>query len=112
MTWVVSEKWFRKLPEQYQRAVIEAAREAIQVSHGIAVLAAIKGWEASCKEFKKCHILTQSEKKAMAAVARPAWKTWITTDFGVDEKLVDALWKEVARLERETNQHQLRLYGR
>ncbi len=109
---VISEKWFRKLPKKYQQAVVEAAREAIQVSHGIAVLAAIKGWEASCKKFKKCHILTQSEKNAMAAVARPAWKEWITGDFGIAPKLVDALWSEVARLESETNQRQADLYGR
>jgi len=112
ISWVVSDKWFRKLPEQYQLAVLQAAREAVQVSHGIAVLAAIKGWEASCKNFKKCHILTQSEKQAMAAVARPAWKQWITADFGIDEQLVDDLWKEVTRLEGEVNQREIRRYGR
>jgi TRAP-type C4-dicarboxylate transport system substrate-binding protein len=112
VSWVISDKWFRKLPENYQHAVVEAAREAVQVSHGIAVLAAIKGWEASCKNFKKCHILSQDEKKAMAAVARPAWKQWVTADFGIDEKLVDDLWQEVARLQREANQREYRLYGR
>ncbi len=112
VSWVVSDKWFRKLPENYQEAVVESAREAIQVSHGIAVLAAIKGWEASCKNFKKCHILTQAEKQAMAAVARPAWRQWVTEDFGIKEGLVDDLWREVSRLERETNQRDLRLYGR
>jgi TRAP-type C4-dicarboxylate transport system substrate-binding protein len=112
VSWVVSDKWFRKLPKAHQQAVIESAREAVQVAHGIAVLAAIKGWEASCKNFKKCYILTQSEKDAMAAVARPAWKEWITNDFGVDEGLVDSLWAEVARLQTEVNQRELQRYGR
>jgi TRAP-type C4-dicarboxylate transport system substrate-binding protein len=112
VSWVVSDKWFKQLPEDYQRAVLESAREAVQVSHGIAVLAAIKGWEASCKKFRKCHILTHSEKQAMAAVARPAWRQWVTEDFGIDPKLVDDLWKEVARLERETDKRDYRLYGR
>jgi len=112
VSWVVSDKWFKKLPENYQKAVLESAREAVQVSHGIAVLAAIKGWEASCKNFRKCHILTQAEKQAMAAVARPAWRRWVTEDFGISEKLVDDLWQEVARLERETDQRDYRLYGR
>ena len=112
VTWVMSEKWFRKLPPEHQQAVIESAREAVQVSHGIAVLAAIQGWEVSCKKFKKCHILTQTEKNAMAQVARPAWKTWITEDFGIDPKLVDSLWNEVARLQRETDQRDLGRYGR
>ncbi|KPK35126.1 MAG: ABC transporter substrate-binding protein [Betaproteobacteria bacterium SG8_40] len=112
VSWVVSDKWFGKLPKNYQEAVLESAREAVQVSHGIAVLAAIKGWEASCKNFKKCHILTQAEKQAMAEVARPAWRKWVTGDFGIKEKLVDDLWQEVARLERETDQRDHRRYGR
>lgn len=112
VSWVVSDKWFKKLPENYQKAVLESAREAVQVSHGIAVLAAIKGWEASCRNFRKCHILTQAEKQAMAAVARPAWRKWVTQDFGIKESLVDDLWREVSRLERETNQRDYRLYGR
>ena len=112
VSWVVSDDWFRKLPKNYQQAVVEAAREAIQVSHGIAVLAAIKGWEASCRNFKKCHILSASEKKAMADVARPAWKQWVTKDFGIKTGLVEELWQEVARLEREINQRDRQRYGR
>lgn len=112
ISWVISEKWFRRLPREYQQAVIEAAREAVQVSHGIAVLAAVKGWEASCMKFKKCHILTAAEKKKMAAITRPAWKQWVTRDFGIDAKLVDTLWSEVARIEKATSQHDLQRYGR
>jgi TRAP-type transport system periplasmic protein len=37
----------------------------------------------------------------MADVARPAWKEWITTDFGVDAALVDGLWAEVDRIAAE-----------
>ena len=112
ISWLISEKWFRRLPPEYQQAVVESAREAVQVSHGIAVLAAIKGWEASCKKFKKCHILTAAEKKNMAAIARPAWKQWVTKDFGIDARLVDELWATVARIEEETIQHDIQLYGR
>lgn len=112
VTMVISEDWFRKLPKKYQQAVVVSAREAIQVSHGIAVLTAIKGWEASCKHFKKCYILSADEKKAMADIARPAWKQWVTKDFGVDAKLVDALWQEVARLEHETDQRDAQRYAR
>ena len=41
----------------------------------------------------------------------PAWKKWVTADFGIDEKLVDGLWKEVARIEGEVNQHEISRYG-
>jgi TRAP-type C4-dicarboxylate transport system substrate-binding protein len=112
VTWVVSEKWFNKLPQKYREAVVKSAREAIQVSHGIAVLAAIRGWEASCKHFRKCHILSAAEKKAMADVARPAWKKWVTEDFGIDTTLVGNLWDEVARIEHEIDQRDLKRYAR
>jgi tripartite ATP-independent transporter DctP family solute receptor len=112
ISWLVSEKWFQRLPANYRQIVIESARESVQVAHGIAVLAAIKGWDASCKKFKACHILTQAERDKMAAVARPAWKKWITEDFGVKTKLVDDLWTEVARTEKQIDARDMKLYGR
>ena len=48
----------------------------------------------------------------MAAIARPAWKQWVTKDFGIDAGLVDALWATVTRIEEETIKHDTRLYGR
>ena len=112
ISWMVSEKWFQRLPTNYRRIVVESAREAVQIAHGIAVLAAVKGWDASCKKFKACHILTQAERDKMAAIARPAWKKWITEDFGVKAKLVDDLWAEVARIEKQINARDMKLYGR
>lgn len=112
ISWMVSEKWFQRLPPSHRQVVIESAREAVQVAHGIAVLAAIKGWDASCKKFKACHILTQAERDKMAAIARPAWKKWITEDFGVKPKLVDDLWAEVARIQKQLDARDMKLYGR
>lgn len=111
ISWMMSEKWFRSLPAKHQQVIVEAAREAVQVAHGIAVLAAIAGWETSCKKFKQCHILTQAERDKMAAVARPAWKQWITKDFGIDPKLIDQLWAEVTRIEKEVVAQDLKRYG-
>ena len=112
ISWMVSEKWFQRLPPDDRQIVVESAREAVQIAHGIAVLAAVKGWDASCKKFKACHILTQAERDKMAAIARPAWKKWITEDFGLKPKLVDDLWAEVARIEKQINARDMKLYGR
>ena len=112
ISWMVSEKWFQRLPPDDRQIVVESAREAVQIAHGIAVLAAVKGWDASCKKFKACHILTQTERDKMAAIARPAWKKWITEDFGLKPKLVDELWAEVARIEKQINARDMKLYGR
>ena len=111
ISWLVSERWYQSLPEDYQRIVVQSAREAIQMAHGFATLAAVRGWVASCEEFVECHILAADEKKKMAAIARPAWRQWITEDFGVDAGLVDALWAEVDRIEQVLSASDMEHYG-
>ena len=110
-SWLVSERWFQSLPEDYRTIIVDAAREAIEMAHGISALSAVKGWVASCEEFEECYILPQDEKDKMAEIARPAWKEWITTDFGIEASLVDELWAEVDRIEAELEQRDRELYG-
>ncbi len=110
-SWLVSENWFQSLPEEYRQIIVDAAREAIEMAHGISALSAVRGWVASCQEFEECYILPQEEKDKMAEVARPAWKQWITTDFGIEEALVDELWAEVERITNEMKQQDQQLYG-
>jgi TRAP-type transport system periplasmic protein len=100
-SWMVSEAWFQTLPDEYKAIVVDAAQEAVKMAHGIAALSAVIGWQESCENFKECIILAEDEKQKMADVARPAWKEWITTDFGVDAALVDGLWAEVDRIAAE-----------
>ena len=111
VSWMVSETWFQSLPDDYKAIIIRSAREATKMSHGFATLAAVQGWAESCKQFKECHILAADEKAKMAAIARPAWKKWITEDFGVDAGLVDGLWAEIERIDKELNAADMALYG-
>jgi len=111
VSWMVSDKWFQTLPDNYKRIVISSAREATKMAHGFATLAAVQGWNASCKNFKECHILGAEEKAKMAAVARPAWKEWITKDFGVKEQLVDSLWSEIDRITKDLGDSEMATYG-
>jgi tripartite ATP-independent transporter DctP family solute receptor len=97
-SWMVSEQWFQSLPDEYQAIIVDSAQEAIKMAHGISALAAVIGWQESCEEFEECIILADEEKQKMADLARPAWKEWITKDFGVDPTLVDGLWSEVERI--------------
>lgn len=112
ISWMVSDKWFQTLPANYKQIVINSAREAIKMAHGFATLAAVQGWSASCKNFKKCHILTSEERAKMATVARPAWKNWITKDYGIEERLVDSLWAEVHRIAKHQAESDMATYGR
>ena len=100
-SWMVSEAWFQSLPDEHKAIIVDSAQEAIKMAHGISALAAVIGWQESCEQFEECIILADEEKQKMAEVARPAWKEWITTDFGVDEALVDGLWVEVDRIAAE-----------
>lgn len=110
-TFVVSEKWFQSLPAEYQEAIAVAARESVKIGHGIAALQAINGWTESCKLFKECYVLPAAERTKMAEIARPAWRDWVTGDFGVDPALVDALWAEVARISEAEKATSVGLYA-
>ena len=111
-TWLVSESWFQSLPEEYRDIIVKAAREAIAIGHGVAALQAIDGWQISCAEFKECYVLPAAEREKMAELALPAWKEWITKDFGIDAQEVDALLAEVKRIEEEVGNSDVELYGR
>jgi TRAP-type transport system periplasmic protein len=100
-SWMVSEAWFQSLPDEHKAIIVDSAQEAIKMAHGISALAAVIGWRESCEQFEECIILADAEKQKMADVARPAWKEWITTDFGVDAALVDGLWTEIDRIAAE-----------
>jgi tripartite ATP-independent transporter DctP family solute receptor len=110
-SWMVSEAWFQSLPEDYRSIVIDSAREAVVMAHGIASLATVIGWQQSCAEFEECIILAVDEKQKMADLTRPAWKEWIVNDFGVEASLVDELWAEVDRIEAELAEQDKSLYG-
>jgi tripartite ATP-independent transporter DctP family solute receptor len=100
-SWMVSEQWFQSLPDEHKVIVVDSAQEAIKMAHGVSALAAVIGWQESCEQFEECIILADEEKQKMADVARPAWKEWITKDFGVEPALVDGLWTEVERIAAE-----------
>ena len=102
-TWLVSEDWFQSLPEEHRRIIIQTARESIELAHGMSALQAIDGWNESCRNFKECYILPAAEREKMASIARPAWKEWIVSDFGLEEALVDGLLNEVERVAAEVD---------
>jgi len=110
-TFVVSEEWFQSLPDEYRDIIATAARESIRIGHGIAALQAINGWNESCRLFEACYVLPEAERTRMAEIARPAWREWVTGEFGVDPALVDELWAEVARISAAERATSIDLYA-
>ena len=101
VTWTVSEAWLNELPIEHRHAIVESARESIAIAHGIAAHQAVLGWAVSCREFEACHVLDGAERARMRDVTRPAFKSWITEDFGIPAAEVEALWSEVERVGAE-----------
>jgi TRAP-type C4-dicarboxylate transport system substrate-binding protein len=110
-TWVVSERWYQELPEEYQRILTHAAQEAIQLAHGASGALATASWQESCEVFEECYVMPADERARMAEMARPAWKEWIVEDFGLEAELVDELLAEVARVGEELKEQDFQRYG-
>ena len=103
ITWFVSDAWLKTLPKNHQATIIRASRESVAIGHGIATQISIVGWVNSCKKFKECYILPDSEKAKMKAVTQPAFKAWITKDYGMDAAQVDEFWAAVGRTAKEAS---------
>jgi TRAP-type C4-dicarboxylate transport system substrate-binding protein len=101
LTWLVSEAWLEELPLEHRKVIVAAAREAVLIGHGVAAHLAALGWYESCRRFKACHVLEDAERTRMREVTRPAFKAWISGDFGVPAAEVEALWAEVERVRTE-----------
>ena len=110
-SWMVSESWFQELPEEHQRVITNAAREAVSLSHGASGMLATASWQTSCEIFEECYLMPAEERQRMAEVARPAWKSWIVDDFGLDAALIDDLLAEVDGLRQSLPQEAYSRYG-
>ncbi|MDN3526688.1 TRAP transporter substrate-binding protein DctP [Halomonas sabkhae] len=110
-SWMVSETWYQELPEEYQRIVTSAAREAVQLSHGASAMLATASWQESCELFEECYIMPVDERQRMAEIARPAWKDWIVNDFGADEQLVEDMLSKVDELRQSQPEETFQRYG-
>jgi len=110
ITWSVSEAWFSQLPEDYQRIIVAAAREAVAMAHGIAAQITVVGWVNSCKKFEQCHILSDAEKQRMREIAQPIYREWLVSEFGEKAALYDELRAEVDRIHADLNRSAIEIY--
>jgi TRAP-type C4-dicarboxylate transport system substrate-binding protein len=102
--WVISDKWFKKLPDEYKDTVLTTAYEAIQISHGVDAQQSLLAWEEGKKKFKDTYMPTPDVRQQWKEKLRPAFLKWITEDFGLKPEVVKGLWAEVDRISKELDQ--------
>ena len=110
-TWMVSERWYQSLPEEYQRIVTHSAQEAVQLAHGAAGMLASASWQQSCEIFEKCYRMPADERQKMKEMARPAWKDWIINDFGLEREVVEGLLQKVEEVGNNLKAQDYQTYG-
>jgi len=100
LQWVVNDKWFQSLPDDYQKTITRAAQEATWIGHGNAARLTLLGWEESKKNFKATYVPTPAEKEGFAAKMRPAYREWFVKDFKGDPALLESLLAEVDKFHK------------
>jgi len=111
-TWVVSEKWFKAQKPEHQRAIIEAAREAIIYSRGLAAHLSELAVEESKKHGMKFNYITPENLAKFKKLAQAGYRKWAVEDFGLKAELIDAVQNEVSRIHRELGETLTQRYGK
>jgi tripartite ATP-independent transporter DctP family solute receptor len=93
--WVVNDKWFKALPEEYQHIILRAARQAVWYGRGLAAHLCYLGWKEGTKKFKGYYVPSTEEKEAFKKVMRPAFFKWATEEFGLPADFIKETWTKV-----------------
>ncbi|NIS69359.1 MAG: ABC transporter substrate-binding protein [Proteobacteria bacterium] len=112
LNWVVSDAWFKELPNDYQRIILRAAREAVMYGHGLSAHLNFLGWQQSCEKFKGCYVPTPDEKAAFREIMRPAYFKWATEDFGLKAEFIREVWSKVDEISRDLDNQYKEKWGR
>lgn len=99
LTWFVSEKWFQKLPPEYQKVIVEAMEEAKWSGRGVAAIKNITGAAEAEKNGMEVYYPTANEIDAFRSVGQPAYVEWVKKETKSD--LVDSALAEIKRIRSE-----------
>ncbi len=91
-TVVVSEKWFQKLPEDLQTAVLQAAEIAKVVTRGLTVAGELKGFEKLDEAGVEVYAPTNEEKEQFRIATQQPVIDWLKKEFSPE--LIDELIAE------------------
>ena len=104
---IVNQKWFKSVPENYQKILIEAGRHAEQVCRGMSETLAAQEVDKLIAKGVEVYTPTSAEREAFRKVTQKPVTDYLRKQFG--DKLVDDFMAAVQKAEAEavisTNEH-------
>jgi TRAP-type C4-dicarboxylate transport system substrate-binding protein len=101
--WSISDNWFEQLPEEYQVAIMDTAKEAMIISRGVNTQQCMLAWEEAQDNFKDTYLATPEVKEQWKAALRTPFHKWIIEDFGLSEEFVDEFWNAASEVSEQTS---------
>ncbi|MCP4342051.1 MAG: hypothetical protein GY799_25015 [Desulfobulbaceae bacterium] len=99
LSWFVSEKWFQKLPANYQEIVVQAMDEAKWAGRGVVALKNITGAAEAAEHGMEVYYPTADEINAFRTLGQPAYVNWVKEKTKSD--LVDQALAEIDKIRAE-----------
>ena len=104
---IVNQKWFKNLPQNYQKILVEAGRHAEQVCRGMSETLAAQEVDKLIEKGVEVYTPTSAEREAFRKVTQKPVTDYLRQQFG--DKLVDDFMAAVQKAEAEaviaTNEH-------
>ncbi len=98
---IVNQQWFKKLPKNYQKILIEAGRHAEQVCRGMSETLAAQEINKLLSKGVEVYTPTAAEREEFRKVAQKPVTDYLRKQFG--DKLVDDFIAEAKKAEREAS---------
>lgn len=98
LQWFVSEEWFQKLPEKYQRVIENAMAEAKWAGRGIVRVKNVTGYKEMQEHGMEVYFPSEDEKEAFRKLGQPAYIEWVKEEL--DSNLVDQALDEVEKIRK------------
>jgi len=96
LTWFVSEKWFQKLPPEYQEVIVQAMDEAKWAGRGVVSIKNITGAAEAEENGMEVYYPTADEIDAFRSLGQPAYVKWVKEETKSD--LVDKALAEIDKI--------------
>lgn len=111
-TWVVNDKWFKAQSPENQKAILEAAREAVVYARGAACHLADMSVELCKKNGMEFNYITPQAMAEFKKLGQAGYRKWATEQFGLKPELLDSVQKEVDGISKMLGDGYMLRYGK